>query len=437
MTPGWSSPIAVEPTQPTVATPAPVAGPRADREGLDAAPSPVADKPTVAEGLDAAHEPVAATPPTTHVVTFGVTHPGAPPVAPQPVAPLHPRVIEHVGADVIFAPLPPIAWLCEGLRLAGGYGVTCFGGYGYSGKTVVAQTIALSVATGRDVFGVWRCRQGRVLHLDFEQGSRVTHERYQRLARGMGVALDDVADRLRLAVFPSVYLDSDDADDVFARTLDGFDVVIVDALRGAAPTVEENSSDVRRVIDLLARQSERTGTLPLLLVHARKPSALGAKHDDAPASDARFSLRGSSAIYDACSNVFVLGGKKGEPIRVMHEKDRLYGAPREDFGLRIEDTELDGDPRAGLRVVHMEPEQLGARSGGLGGLAKHEERITAWLAAHGGTFAGNKGALQHTIGMQRTAFFEAVSMLEATGRIHVDANNRTGTRISLMPEVTP
>lgn len=353
------------------------------------------------------------------------------------------RTIEHVGPDAIFAPLPPIEWLCERLRLAGGQGVTCFAGYGYSGKTVVAQSIAISIASGRDVLGIFRCRTGRVLHLDYEQGSRVTMDRYQRLARAMGVSLPDLVDRLRLAVFPSVYLDSEDAADVFARTLDGFDLVIVDALRGAAPTLEENSSDVRRVIDLLSRQSERTGTLPLLLVHARKPTP-GPKQDDAPATDARFSIRGSSAIFDACANVFVLGGAKGAPVRVEHEKDRLYGTPLVDFGMRIEDVagehEPDSatDPRWGLRVVHLDRAQLDAQPivGG-GALTKHADRIVAWLASKGGTFAGNKGALQKTISMNRTAFFAAFSTLEASERVRIEATKRTGTRISLIPEVIP
>jgi hypothetical protein len=257
-------------------------------------------------------------------------------------------VIEHVGVDAIFAELPPVEWLCEGLRLARGQGVTCFAGYGYSGKTIVAQSLALSIASGRDAFGTYACRRGRVLHLDYEQGSRVTRDRYQRLARGMGITLDDLGDRLRLATFPRVYLDSGDAADVFARTLEGFDYVIVDALRGAAPTLDENDSAIRCVIDLLARESERTGVLPQMLVHGRKPKEGEAK------GSARFGIRGSSAIWDAFSNVFVLGASKNEPTRVEHEKDRVYGTPLADFGLRIEDIDGATGARWGLRIEHVD-----------------------------------------------------------------------------------
>jgi hypothetical protein len=346
-------------------------------------------------------------------------------------------VIEHMGTEAIFAPLPAIAWLCEGLYLSPG-GVACFAGYGYSGKTIVAQSIALSVATGRNVFGVFPCKQGRVLHLDYEQGARLTRERYQRLARGIGATREAFGDRLCLAVYPSTYLDAPSAAEALARTIEGFDLVIVDSLRAAAPSLEENSSLMRGPIDLLARAGERAGALPLLLHHARKPN------DDARGG-AKMSIRGSGAIFDGCTEVYVLGASKGEPVRVEHEKERLYGRELADFGLRIEDVEgahgLDRsiDPRWGLRVVHLDRAQLDARPSGAGGalLAKHAERIVAFLASRGGTFTGNKGALIDAIGMQRTAFFAAFSTLEGSERVRVDTSKRTGPRISLIPEVKP
>ncbi len=343
-------------------------------------------------------------------------------VGPPPVEDEPPRIIEHVGADAIFAPLPPVPWLCEGLRLAPG-GVACLAGYGFSGKTVVAQSLALSVATGRDVFGTYRCKRGRVLHLDYEQGHR-------RLARGMGVTLADIEDRLRVAVFPTTYLDSSHAPDIFARTLDGFDLVIVDSQRAAAPTVDENSSEVRRVIDLLGRAGDKTGTLPAFLHHARKPS-------EGQQGGAKAAIRGSSAIYDACASVFMLTADKGEPPRVSHEKDRFYGVLLADFGIRFVDVEVGGDPRAGFRVVHLDREQLDARPSGTAGVtqAKQADRIVTWLGAHGAIFAGNKGALCDAIGMNRSAFFKAISTLEGSARIHVETSKHTGPRISLNPAV--
>jgi hypothetical protein len=335
-----------------------------------------------------------------------------------------PRCIDHIGPEEIFAPLEPIQWLCEGLRLAGGHGVTCFAGYGYSGKTILAQSIALSVATGREVFGQFFCQPGRVLHVDYEQGSRPTRERYQRLARGMSVEKAQVEQRLRYAPFPAVYLDSQDAAEVFAAAIDGFDLVIVDALRGAAPTMDENSSDIRRTIDLLARESERTGALPIIITHSRKPGS-----EEQP-RDTRFAIRGSSAIFDACSNVFMMSAKKGEPTQVKHEKDRLYGTPLEDFWFRIEDVpegRVAGDPRWGLRICHLNAAQIEVESArpAKAARARCEKRITDYLSERGGTFRGTRSELRACMGMSQSALWDALGSLEAGGRVLVTGRTRT------------
>jgi hypothetical protein len=51
--------------------------------------------------------------------------------------------------------------------------------------------------------------------------------------------------------------------------------------------------------------------------------------------------------------------KKEEPAHVSHEKDRELGSTVADFGLRIEDVPTDdGNPKGGLRVVHLDREPL-------------------------------------------------------------------------------
>ena len=201
-----------------------------------------------------------------------------------------------------------------------------FAGYGYSKKTLAAQSIEVSCAAGCSVFGVYRAETCRVLHLDYEQGRRLTFERYQRLARAAGVDGRSLGDRLRVAVFPSLYLDSLGAEDVFARVFEGYGLVVIDSLRASAPSADENSSDVRRLIDILNRASDKTGATPILLHHARKPN-------DQTKGGARMSIRGSSAIFDAVQSMFVFEGEKGQPTVVHHEKERLTGVELPDFDL--------------------------------------------------------------------------------------------------------
>ncbi|MGC3998079.1 MAG: AAA family ATPase [Anaeromyxobacter sp.] len=249
-----------------------------------------------------------------------------------------------LSVNEIFAPLPPVDWLCQPLDMAAGAPVL-FAGYGFSGKTVSAQDLALAVATGGRVWGMFNVRKGRVLHLDYEQGAYLTRTRYQRLARARGLSAADLEGSLVLAPLPSWYLDND-AQDRLARLAEGFDLLVVDSFRAACPGTDENSSDARIPLDRLNRIAERTGATPVVIHHARKPTR------DAQGG-ARMSIRGSGAMYDACGSVLVFAAEKGEPITVEHEKARISGRTHDAFRLHIVDVEIAGDPNAGLRVTAL------------------------------------------------------------------------------------
>lgn len=254
-----------------------------------------------------------------------------------------------LGAAAIFEALPPVPWLAEKLDLTPG-APAMFAGYGYSRKTIAAQSLALSVAAGRRIWGEFSCRSGRVLHIDYEQGNRLSRERYQRLARGMGIGPEELAERLDLVVLPRTYLDDPKAAAIFAAELEGYDCVIIDSFRAAAPSADENSSDVRRHLDTLTRASEATGALAIVIHHSRKSG------DSKRA--AREALRGSSGIFDACSSIFVFSAEKGCPTLVEHEKARTSGELAEDFYLDTVDVPHGDNPRAGVLVAYKTVEQV-------------------------------------------------------------------------------
>lgn len=243
----------------------------------------------------------------------------------------------------IFAPLEPIKFLVAPLDMCPG-APTLVAGYGFSKKTLAVQSIALSIAAGLPVWSCFSARQGRVLHVDYEQGGRLTRERYQRLALGFGVGPTDLEDRLVLTSMPQVYLDGPDLEAFLAERLSGFDLAIVDSLKASCPSIEENDSSVRRVLDAMTRASERTGCCVLVIHHARKPNM-------DRSGGAKMAIRGSGAIFDACGSVLVFEGDKDLPTRVSHEKARVTGRLVDDFTLTVDDVELGGDPRAGLSVT--------------------------------------------------------------------------------------
>lgn len=246
---------------------------------------------------------------------------------------------ERDGPSEIFAPLPPIQWVCEGLEIAPG-APTMVAGYGYSGKTLFVQDLALAVAVGGDVGGAWPAVQGRVVHLDYEQGRRLTFERYQRLARARGVDAAKVAGRMSVVTFPADRIDDEDAEQRFVRELEGHALAVIDCYRAAAPRTDENSSEARVPLDTLSRVSERTGCAVVVVHHARKTN-------DAD-SDGRQILRGSSALFDACQSVWTMTAQKGEPALLQVAKARLTGREGR-YVCRVEDV-AQGDPRWGLEV---------------------------------------------------------------------------------------
>jgi hypothetical protein len=253
----------------------------------------------------------------------------------------------------IFAPLPPINHLVPALDMAPGAPVV-FGGYGFSGKTLCAQSLAVSIAAGRFAFGMLKARRGRVLHVDYEQGAHLTRERYQRLTLAMGATPAELADSLELVSMPRLYADMNGAEAMLTERCAGFDLVIVDSLLASSPTLEENGSAARRVLDMFTRISERTAACFVVIHHARKPSkeSIGG---------AKMALRGSSAIYDAASSVLMFEAEQGEPVHVTHTKARNTGQPHEPFVLRIEDVPSGTNPRGGVRVTMASADEQAKR----------------------------------------------------------------------------
>lgn len=261
----------------------------------------------------------------------------------QPAAPVKGWGV--LGWAELGTQLPNIPWLCKELSIAPG-APTMVAGYGYSGKTVSLQSLALSVASGRQAWGRFDVAQGSVLHVDYEQGRHLTQLRYQRLAIEMGVWQEELAGKLDLLTLPPTYLDADGELERLAQLCEGKRACIIDSLKAAFPSADENSSDVRKHLDGLTRISETTGCVFFVIHHARKPSK------DSIGS-AAMAIRGSSALFDGCGSIFVFAGEKNKPTVVNHEKARITGRTAEDFALEVTDVTLpvEAIPEAAIAVT--------------------------------------------------------------------------------------
>lgn len=318
------------------------------------------------------------------------------------------KPIDTIGVGQIFAPLPPVPWLVEKLRIAPGR-PTMLAGYSYSGKTLAAQSLALSVASGRPVFGIYRPRTGKVLHLDFEMGAYLARRRYQRLASGMGIDPGELGDDvLRLATYPTLRLSDPTAEDRITAACEGCALVVLDSFTAAAGDIEENSAEAGAPFYMLGRVSDKTGCTFVVIHHARKPQK------DA-AGGARMAIRGSSAIYGGCDAVYAMGGEKGEPVRVQHEKSPYDGVVVEDFFLRAVDVPGPDGPRHGLRVEQMECAEVAVDPRAE---REHEALMRAvvdTIARAGGELAGGVKTLTVKLQRRRANLDAAVAELEAKG----------------------
>lgn len=338
--------------------------------------------------------------------------PGKPAVPPR-------YVIEE--APELAEPLPPLAWVCRGLRVARG-SLTIVGGYGYSRKTLYCQSLALSVATGTRALGIYETERMPVVHIDYEQGQRTTRERYQRLARAAGVEL--ATSRLNVITFPRFRLTSDDGRDAIQRILEETraGLVVLDSLRASIAGVDENSSEIREYLDLMGQEVKRVDAAAIVIHHARKPAE--------GKGDGRYSLRGSGAIYDACDGVFVFAGEKGQPTTVEHAKDRLEGVELDPFGLDSEDVAQGGDARWGLRLVHLEAEQLREReessedSKRKSAVEKAKWSIRKRIAECRGVFPGSRNTLYAEIGGKKEIFVRAIGEMERAGEVHASGSGK-------------
>jgi hypothetical protein len=217
--------------------------------------------------------------------------------------------------------------------------------------------------------------------------------------------LAGIGDSLRLGVFPEMRLSDKDAGDVLSRAFEDVTLCIIDSLKACATGVDENSSEVREILDLANRASEKTGTTVVFIHHARKPKE--------GSDDPTHAIRGSGGIFDAAGSAFVFQGPKGGPVTVHHQKCRNRGITVDSFGIKIEDVAIGSNARAGIRVTHLDAIQMVQAAPADKAYDKQMQRILELLQA--GPFLGPRGALFERIKGNKQSFHSALRELESRG----------------------
>lgn len=329
----------------------------------------------------------------------------------------------YATAD-IFAPLPEQRWMVEGLQIGPGR-PTLFVGFGGSAKTLAAQSLALSAAAGREVWARFACAPQSVLHLDYEQGGYASCKRYQRLAIGQAIDPRELENRVVYAELPRVYLDKQGAADAYMRACEGFDIVIVDSLRGAAPFTDENDSSFRGALDVLTYVSTNTGCCFIVLHHAGKPRA-----EKGQPADARIMARGSGAIFDAAGCVFNFQSIDGvRLVRQAKTPAESTGNGLDLFELVVEDIRDDG-----VRVTWARPKPVDEASKAS---AKFERDAGLVLAAVAKRMGGTANQIVAKCGLGRSRALDVLKALADEGRLELHSGPNKSKLYRVPAGVTP
>lgn len=317
-------------------------------------------------------------------------------------------------------PLPPVEWICEGYSIAR-ESYCVLAGESYGGKSLWTADLALAIAAGKQAVGLYHTKQGPVRWFDYDgQGNRITSDRLQRMARARGYDLADLGTSFGYSWLPRVKLDGDGAYETFARALDGVTFAVIDSWRGACPNTEEKDRGaVQRVGEVLLRIIEKTKCTVMLLDHTIKPPRDSASSDRSEMHD----IHGSSAKVELAQWVAVFEKKKDKPVRVLHRKERMEAKTMAPFGLRYEDIAHGDVPRWGLRVVHLDQEQIDAadtvarEAKDAADAERAKGAIRTVLGRYAGVFRGGQQAFRAECGVGFKPFARALGDLVRAGDV--------------------
>lgn len=264
--------------------------------------------------------------------------------------------------DLSTIKLEPIIWFCEGLGLVPGR-PSMFLSYPGTGKSTAGAELAVSCATGKNVFGQFPITRGRVCMIDNE-AARGTQRQVVRILKGNGLVLRP--GELQMVV-RGLKLTRDDDWKWIERIYREFDLVIIDSLHASSPGLDENAVEFAEGLDRLAGFSEQYQRAHVVHHHAGKadPKKLGSQ----------IFGRGSSAIDGSSGAQWAITKEADGSIHWRNSRaadGALTSAPG--FVLKLEtvcqpEQDSQGRPLAGTEGIRLSSTPEDALAGAPGASA--------------------------------------------------------------------
>lgn len=232
-----------------------------------------------------------------------------------------------------FAPREPVKYAVAGLFELPSLSIV----YGAPGtlKSFWLADLVMDVAAGLpylpplpgDVALPFKTTQTPVIWLDFDNGKRRTHERFEALAKVRGLPADLP---LFYYVMPSPWLDAGSVDamgDLGDRVLSKHaGVIVIDNLGVITGKADENSAEMVQVLSNLRQLPERTGAATIIIHHQRKGTGFKSRAGE--------SLRGHSSI-EAAVDLALLVEREESSDLITVKSTKTRGVDVLPFGARF------------------------------------------------------------------------------------------------------
>jgi hypothetical protein len=211
-------------------------------------------------------------------------------------------------------------------------------------KSWLAWEIAVSIASGTKLFGMYECTKGRVLAFNAEDSpSVVTRSRIAAIARQKKLDLDKLD--LQLLDIPAITLNDEGAQKRLEITIKQYrpDMVIFDPLRNVHSLNEDNASEMSKLLHFLRAINRKYSCSILLVCHDKK-------HGIGNGKDRAAKVRGSSAIIGWRDVGIFLDKGKDKMTEVQVYNRSCQSVPPFHFTLKTE-NDSQGSPVTAQLVV--------------------------------------------------------------------------------------
>ena len=250
-------------------------------------------------------------------------------------------------AEIVSGEVKPPEFLVDGLVPR--KGLTAVSGESGLGKSIIANNLAVSVASGEPFLHQFNCNQGTVLILDLENDDNTLNWRLKRIAAGLSTEDRNLPLHVvRIEGIASEYLKIDNPSGraLLDNTVAAIHpvLIIIDCLVAAHSQDENDNVRMRQVMDYLKGIARRHNLAVVVLHHLRKKGQYKESSGDR--------LRGAGDLKAVLDSHLCIHARGQNTVSVEHEK--LRNAPDKVPTFRVEITDREDQTVLDVRYAGLD-----------------------------------------------------------------------------------